>query len=81
MKRYGKAQSRRSKQADRYVPKNTDDLGGADVRVGTAATEGSVAASDRLLNSTSIATPRANKVPPIAGRSPIDIAMVEVIRR
>ena len=34
MKRYGKAQSRRSKQADRYVPKNTDDLGGADAYVG-----------------------------------------------
>ena len=30
MKRYGKAQSRRSKQTDRYVPRNTDDLGGAD---------------------------------------------------
>ena len=34
MKRYGKAQSRRSKQADRYVPRNTDDLGGADAYVG-----------------------------------------------
>ena len=31
---YGKAQSRRSKQADAYVPRNADDLGGADAYVG-----------------------------------------------
>ena len=47
MKRYGKAQSRRSKQADRYVPRNTDDLGGAD-----AGSFGAVAPKHRRTKST-----------------------------